>query len=275
MTEAADERLKAGLRLEEHGPVATITLCRPESRNAQSPRMWEVLAEIAETLNPDVRVAVIRAEGKSFSAGLDTRMFTPEGIPGDTSFAELVELDDLAMAEQISTFQEAFSAWRRPDLISIAAVQGHAVGAGFQLALACDLRVCAADAMFSMRETSLGLVPDLGGTQPLVEAVGYSRALEICVTGRWVDAQEAREIGLATIVVPLDDLEAATSDLAEALAAPPRDAVTATKALLRTATGRSYTDQLAAERMSQVRRLRTLVDALAAGAAEQSGNKGG
>ena len=275
MTEAADERLEAGLRLDEQGPVATITLCRPESRNAQSPRMWEVLAEIAETLSPDVRVAVIRAEGKSFSAGLDTRMFTPEGIPGDTSFAELVELDDLAMAEQISTFQEAFSAWRRPDLISIAAVQGHAVGAGFQLALACDLRVCAADAMFSMRETSLGLVPDLGGTQPLVEAVGYSRALEICVTGRWVDAQEAREIGLATIVVPPDDLEAATSDLAEALTAPPREAVTATKALLRTATGRSYTDQLAAERMSQVRRLRALVDALAAGAAGQSGNKGG
>ena len=275
MTEAADERLEAGLRLEEHGPVATITLCRPESRNAQSPRMWEVLAEIAETLDRDVRVAVIRAEGKSFSAGLDTRMFTPEGIPGDTSFAELVELDDLAMAEQISTFQEAFSAWRRPDLISIAAVQGHAVGAGFQLALACDLRVCAADAMFSMRETSLGLVPDLGGTQPLVEAVGYSRALEICVTGRWVDAQEAREIGLATIVVPPDDLEAATSDLAEALTAPPREAVTATKALLRTATGRSYTDQLAAERMSQVRRLRALVDALAAGVAGQPGNKGG
>ena len=275
MTEAADERLEAGLRLDEQGPVATITLCRPESRNAQSPRMWEVLAEIAETLSPDVRVAVIRAEGKSFSAGLDTRMLTPEGIPGDTSFAELVELDDLAMAEQISTFQEAFSAWRRPDLISIAAVQGHAVGAGFQLALACDLRVCAADAMFSMRETSLGLVPDLGGTQPLVEAVGYSRALEICVTGRWVDAQEAREIGLATIVVPSDDLGAATSDLAEALTAPPRAAVTATKALLRTATGRSYTDQLAAERMAQVRRLRALVDALAAGAARQSGNKGG
>ena len=275
MTEAADERLEAGLRVEEDGPVATITLCRPESRNAQSPRMWEVLAEIAETLDRDVRVAVIRAEGKSFSAGLDTRMLTPEGIPGDTSFAELVELDDLAMAEQISSFQEAFSAWRRPDLISIAAVQGHAVGAGFQLALACDLRVCAADAMFSMRETSLGLVPDLGGTQPLVEAVGYSRALEICVTGRWVDAQEAREIGLATIVVPPDDLGAATSDLAEALTAPPRDAVTATKALLRTATGRSYTDQLAAERMAQVRRLRALVDALAAGAARQSGNKGG
>jgi enoyl-CoA hydratase/carnithine racemase len=202
-------------------------------------------------------------------------MFTPEGIPGDTSFGELVELDDLAMAEQISTFQEAFSAWRRPDLISIASVQGHAVGAGFQLALACDLRVCAADAMFAMRETSLGLVPDLGGTQPLVEAVGYPRALEICVTGRWVDAEEAREIGLTTIVVPPHELDAATADLASALTAPPRDAVTATKALLRTATGRSYTDQLAAERMTQVRRLRALVDMMTAGTEGRSGNKGG
>ena len=147
---------------------------------------------------------------------------------------------------------------------------------GFQLALACDLRVCAADAMFSMRETSLGLVPDLGGTQPLVEAVGYSRALEICVTGRWVDAEEAREIGLATIVVPLDDLDAATSDLAEALAAPmPETPSPRRRPCSGRRPGRSYTDQLAAERMSQVRRLRTLVDALAAGAAEQSGNKGG
>ena len=94
------------------------------------------------------------------------------------------------------------------------------------------------------------------------------------MTGRWVDAQEAREIGLATIVVPPDDLEAATSDLAEALTAPPREAVTATKALLRTATGRSYTDQLAAERMSQVRRLRALVDALAAGLRGSPGTKG-
>ena len=135
-----------------------------------------------------------------------------------------------------------------------------------------DLRVCATDALFSMRETSLGLVPDLGGTQPLVEAVGYPRALEICVTGRWVDAEEAREIGLATIVVPPDDLDAATADLAAALADPPRDAVTATKALLRTAGARSYTDQLSAERTAQVRRLRALVATMAPDA---SGNKTG
>ena len=256
-----DDHDGAGLRLGLDGPVATVTLCRPETRNAQSPRMWEVLAEMGKTLGPDVRVAVIRAEGPSFSAGLDTRMLTPEGIPGDTSFAELTKLDDLALAEQISAFQEAFSVWRRPELLSIAAVQGHAVGAGFQLALACDLRVCASDVRFSMRETSLGLVPDLGGTQPLVETVGYARALEICVTGRWVEAAEAGELGLATIVVPPEELDATVADLVEAVTAAPHGAVTATKALLRTAAGRGYHDQLAAERASQVRRLRALATA--------------
>ena len=114
---------------------------------------------------------------------------------------------------------------------------------------------CADDARFSMRETSLGLVPDLGGTQPLVEAVGYARALEICVTGRWVEASEARELGLATIVVPARNFDATVGDLAEALTAPPHGAVTATKALLRTADSRNYHDQLTAERTTQVRRI--------------------
>ncbi len=71
-------------------------------------------------------------------------------------------------------------------------MQGHAIGAGFQLALACDLRVLAEDARFSMAEVTLGLVPDLAGTKRLVELVGYARALEICATGRRIDATEAR-----------------------------------------------------------------------------------
>ena len=78
-----------------------------------------------------------------------------------------------ALAE-IASFQAAFDAFARPNLISLALVQGHAVGAGFQLALACDVRIAAADAQFTMAEISLGLVPDLGGTKRLVELVGYS-----------------------------------------------------------------------------------------------------
>ncbi len=242
-----DQCEDVGLRFDVDDAVVTITLCRPETGNAQTPRMWATLAEIGESLPSGARVVVLRAEGESFSS-----------VPGDISLADLERLDDRALTETVATFQEAFSWWRRPDVVTIAAVQGHAVGAGFQLALACDLRVLAEDARFAMRETSLGLVPDLGGTQPLVEAIGYSRALEVCVTGRWIDADEARHLGLATIVVPREDLDGTVADLAAALIAPPHDAVTATKALLRTAAARSFPDQLSAERSAQVDRIRAL-----------------
>jgi enoyl-CoA hydratase/carnithine racemase len=142
--------------------------------------------------------------------------------------------------------------------VSIAAVQGHAIGAGFQLALACDLRVVADDVQFAMRETSLGLVPDLTGTHPLVALVGYGRALEICLTGRFVQAEEAVSTGLANLAVPADQLDAAVSDLASAILAAPRDAVIETKTLIRGAHHRTYDDQRAAERAAQARRLRDL-----------------
>jgi enoyl-CoA hydratase/carnithine racemase len=258
--DAVSEQVLAagGVRLEYSGAVATVTLARPERRNAQSPATWRALAEVGRALPGDVRVVVLRAEGASFSAGLDRAMLTPEGIPGELSFADLAGLDDTALDAVISGYQEAFTWWRRNDVVSVAAVAGHAVGAGFQLALACDLRVIAEDAQFSMRETSLGLVPDLAGTQPLVALVGYARALEICATGRWVGAREAEQIGLATAVVKRDELDAAVADLAAALLAAPRDAVVETKALLRDAAGRTFDEQRAAERQAQLRRIRDL-----------------
>jgi enoyl-CoA hydratase/carnithine racemase len=121
-----------------------------------------------------------------------------------------------------------------------------------------------------MAETTLGLVPDLGGTAPLVDAVGYSRALEICVTGRRVGAEEALRLGLATLVVPAGELTAATGDLVAALLAAPADAVVETKALLLGALGRGRGEQEAAERAAQIRRLRALSDALAPAAARPS-----
>jgi enoyl-CoA hydratase/carnithine racemase len=177
------------------------------------------------------------------------------GIDGEPGLAELAGLPQDALDRTIDGFQQAFTWWRDPQVISIAAVQGHAVGAGFQLALACDLRVLADDAQLAMRETGLGLVPDLGGTQPLVDAVGYSRALEICSTGRWVGAEEAVSLGLATVVVPRAELDAATDDLVAALLVAPADAVRATKGLLRGATSRTYDEQRAAERAAQAVRL--------------------
>jgi enoyl-CoA hydratase/carnithine racemase len=147
---------------------------------------------------------------------------------------------------------------RRPEFVSVAAVRGHAVGAGFQLALACDLRVATDDAQFTMAEPSLGLVPDLGGTQVLVDLVGYSRALEICATGRRVGAEEAAQAGLVNLVVGEGELDAAVDDLVAAVLASVHGAVTATKALLLGARGHSYPEQLFAERQAQLHRLRGL-----------------
>jgi enoyl-CoA hydratase/carnithine racemase len=249
---------KDGVRLVVDGETATVTLTNPARLNAQSPALWRALAEAGRTLPGAVRVVVLRAEGKSFSAGLDRQAFTPEGFPGEPSFLEMARGGDAEMDAIIAGYQEAFTWWRRNDIVSIAAVQGHAIGAGFQLALACDLRVVADDVQFAMRETSLGLVPDLTGTRPLVALVGYARALEICATGRFVTAEEAVSSGLANLSVPRGELDGAVRDLAAALLAAPRDAVIETKSLLRDAAGRTFDEQRAAERAAQGRRLRDL-----------------
>ena len=221
--------------------------------------MWRDLTAIGRDLLADdgVRVVVLRAEGASFSAGLDRAMFGA-GTADEPGLGILAAYDDAALDATIAGFQEAFTWWRDPRVVSIAAVQGHAVGAGFQLALGCDLRVLADDAQLAMKEPSLGLVPDLAGTKPLVDAVGYSRALEICATGRWVDAAEAVRIGLASVVVRREELDQTARDLAAALLAAPAGAVRATKGLLLEAAGRSHAEQQAAERAAQAGRLRDL-----------------
>lgn len=247
-----------GVRLTTEGEVATVTLANPDKRNAQSPALWRALAKAGRELPGDVRAVVLRAEGKSFSAGLDRQAFTPEGFEGEPSFLDMARGPEGELDAIIAEYQEAFTWWRRNDVITIAAVQGHAVGAGFQLALACDLRVCADDVQFSMKETSLGLVPDLTGTHPLVHLVGYARALEICATGRFVHGEEAERTGLANLVVPGAELDGAVGDLAAALLAAPRNAVIETKALLAGAVSRTYEEQRTAERAAQGRRLRDL-----------------
>lgn len=249
---------RAGLRLESTSLVTTITLARPHSKNSQTPSTWLALGAIGHHLPAGTRVVVVRGEGGTFSSGLDRRMLTPEGADGESSLMQLLELPDGEISETIGSYQEGFTWLRRPDIVSVAAVQGHAIGAGFQLALACDLRVLSDDAVLSMREPLLGLVPDLTGTKPLVELVGYSRALEICATVRGVGAAEAREIGLATAVVPRDELDRAVADLVAALTAPVYGAVTETKALLRSASVLDLEEQRRVEREAQVRRFREL-----------------
>jgi enoyl-CoA hydratase/carnithine racemase len=247
------------LRVEVSGPVLTITLDRPERRNSQVPSLWSALAGVGEGLDPSVRVVMVRTEGPSFSAGLDRDMLTPQGVPGEPSILALAAGAGGALEEAIAGFQRGFAIWAQVPAITIAAVQGHAIGAGFQLALACDLRVVASDVAFAMRETSLGLVPDLAGTSPLVRSVGYARALEICATGRFVGAQEAVAIGLASVAVPREHLDAAARDLADAILQAPQEAVRELKPLLRNAIDASPAEQLKAEREAQARLLAAMV----------------
>lgn len=253
-----DELTAAGLRYDVDGAVATITLDRPEVRNAQTPTMWRALARIGQQLGDDVRVVVVRGAGASFSAGLDRAMLDPAGGDGRETVAGLLALDDEAMAATIDVYQQGFTFLRDPRFVSVAAVQGHAVGAGFQLALACDLRVVSEDASFAMLESALGLVPDLTGTKPLFQCVGYARALEICVTARSVGAEEAVAIGLATAMVPVEELDATVTDLVAALTAPLPGAVAEIKKLLLDANDHDLDGQRRREREAQVRRFREL-----------------
>jgi enoyl-CoA hydratase/carnithine racemase len=242
----------AGLQLSVSGAVATVTLTRRERRNAMTPSMWHGLAQIPGKLPGDVRVVVVTGEGPSFCAGIDLRMFTEEGVPGEDRGVGPASPDFDA---QLAGYQAGFRWLRESAIVSIAKVRGHAIGAGFQLALACDLRVLADDAQLCMKEPALGLVPDLTGTKPLVDIVGLPRAIELCLTARTVDAREAERLGLAERVVAAEQLNTAVEELTEALLRTDVTAARATKALLVGAHERTLQQQAEEERKAQARLL--------------------
>jgi enoyl-CoA hydratase/carnithine racemase len=245
------------VRTDRDGAVLTVTLDRPEQLNAQMPATWAALARLGEALDDDVRVVVVRGAGRSFSAGLDRNLFSTD--VGAGTLGELAAMPEDLAEERIRRYQSGFRWLRSPGIVSVAAVQGHAIGAGAQLALACDLRIFADDAQLRLPEVTLGLVPDLTGTSNLVDLVGYGRALEMCLTGRAVGASEARANGIANLVVPLADLDGAVSDLVAALLGPPAGASRATAGLIRSAVHNDHETQDAAERTAQVRRIGELV----------------
>ncbi|SEO42787.1 enoyl-CoA hydratase/isomerase family protein [Trujillonella endophytica] len=245
------------VRTAREGAVLTVTLDRPDQLNAQTPATWAALAAVGASLDDDVRVVVLRGEGRSFSAGLDRSLFGADpSTPG--GLGELGRMPPEQAQERIRSYQGGFRWLRSPGIVSIAAVQGHAIGAGAQLALACDLRVLTDDASLRLPEVTLGLVPDLTGTSTLAELVGYSRALEICLTGRPVPAAEALALGMANAVVPPEGLDAAVAQLVAALTAHPVGAVRETAALVRSAVRNDPAAQDAAERAAQSRRLAEL-----------------
>ncbi len=245
------------VRTARDGAVLTVTLDRPDRLNAQTPATWQALAAVGASLDDGVRVVVVRGEGRAFSAGLDRSLFSADpATPG--GLGQLGALSAADAQERIRGYQAGFRWLRSPGIVSVAAVQGHAIGAGAQLALACDLRVLTEDASLRLPEATLGLVPDLTGTSTLAELVGYARALEVCVTGRPVPAAEALSWGLANAVVPAAELDEAVAALVAALTGPPAGAVRETAALVRAAVRNDPDAQDAAERAAQARRLAEL-----------------
>lgn len=247
------------------GPVAAVWLDRPEVRNAQTFSTWASLARVPAMLPAEVRVVLLRSTGRDFSAGLDLRQLRPGGTD-EGSVDALLPGSDAELADTIGVFQQAFTPWRSLPAVVVAVLQGRAIGAGLQLALAADLRVAAADAQLVVAESRLGLVPDLGGTAALVELVGYSRALELCLLARPVAPAEALAWGLVSRVAGDEGLDAAVDALVGALLALPAPVLRATKRLLADAVDRSADEQRAAERTAQVPLLRAAVGGVSPGA---------
>jgi enoyl-CoA hydratase/carnithine racemase len=259
-----DVPAEAGFEVVVAGVVATISLNNPRKLNPQSPHTWHWLALVGADLPETVRVVVVRGQGLAFSAGLDRAMLEPDGGGGIDGVPTLASIARSAWPDADATiegFQSGFAWLARPDLVSIAVVQGHAIGAGFQLALACDLRIMQEDAQFVMAEPKLGLVPDLGGTKRLVELVGYSRAAEICLSGRTVWAEESIALGLATAVLSKKKIEPYLARLIEQITSLPHAAVSETKALLLAAADHSPEEQRRLEREAQYRRLIAMMNA--------------
>ena len=210
------------IRYAREGAVATLTLARPAKRNAQNPLMWRELARLGTELLPDdsLRCLVVAGEGPVFSAGIDIA----EGMTGllaDWAGRSATERDRTEAVAAAGTF-----GWiPRLGCASVAAVRGHAYGAGLQLALACDFRIFAEGTQVGLPETRFGLMPDMGATVRLPRIVGEARARELILLGDVIDAAEALRIGLANRVVPGEDLDAAAAELAARLAAQPPLAV--------------------------------------------------
>jgi enoyl-CoA hydratase len=165
--------------------IATITLKRPETLNALSHETLDELSEATQLLleDPEVGVLLLRGEGRAFAAGADIR--------------EIAELKDSFSGREFALFGQAvFSQIASLSIPTIAVLHGYALGGGLELALACDLRIAAPKTKLGLPEVSLGLFPGFGGTQRLPRLIGRGRALEMILTGRHVDAEEALAWGL-------------------------------------------------------------------------------
>jgi len=209
------------IRYQRAEHVGTLTLARPEKLNAQNPMMWDELADLGLALreDDDLRCLVVTGEGTSFSSGIDI----VEGLAGMIGEATrtATTVPDDALVETGLRLAGTFAWIPKLHCPSVAAVRGHAYGAGLQLALACDFRILARDAKVGLVETRFGLLPDMGATIRLPRIIGEGRAREMMLLGEIVDADEAYRIGLASRVVDAAEVGRAAANLAAALADKP------------------------------------------------------
>jgi len=221
----------SSIRVRSASGVAVITLARPEVRNALTGE--EMLEELLDAIqdaedDPEVGVLVIEAEGSAFSSGGNVKdMAAKEGLFAGNP-AELTE-------RYRGTIQQLTRYLATTDLVTIAAVDGPAIGAGFDLVLGCDLRIGTPRASFAHTFIEMGIIPGDGGAWLLPRVVGWQRATELALTARRVEAEEAVAIGILLEVVSSTAIEERVMGLARAIASKPRPAVTLAKRLLRLA----------------------------------------
>jgi enoyl-CoA hydratase/carnithine racemase len=223
----------ATLRFERDGSVGWLRLFRPDRLNAFTVEMWRELRELGEQLrdDPELRALVVIGEGRAFSSGIDTAVFGGDAFGGDEldAGADAGTRHDDPVIDSIMRTQDSFTWLEEAPYATIAAVRGYALGAGLQLALACDLRVIAEGTRVGLLEFKYGILPDLGGTQRLPRLVGTAKAKELIFTATQIDADEALRIGLVERLVPDAELESTVRDLAATIAAQPPLAVQGAK----------------------------------------------
>ena len=212
------------ITVERRGRVAVLKLNRPEKLNAWAPAMQTELVDFVDRLNAgeyDVRAIVLSGEGRSFCAGGDVT-----GFPG----ADL----EARRPPWRRSHGEAYAIrhLRDCDVPVIGAINGYAVGMGFGLALATDLRIAADDAVFQVAQTKRGIIADFGLGYFLPKIVGAQRGLELMFTGRRIDAREALDLGLVLEVVPRESLMDRALELAETIASGPPLSMAAIKRIV-------------------------------------------
>ncbi len=247
------------IELSRDGNVGWLRLNRPDKLNSFTIQMWQELRALGKELrdDPDLRALVVIGNGRAFSSGIDTSVFTggtTDSIEGG---------DDIGMRHRDPTVdgilrtQEAYSWLEEARYPTIAAVRGFALGAGLQMALACDIRVFARGTSVGLLEHKYGIIPDLGGTQRLPRVVGAGKAKEMIWTAARVDAEEAYRIGLCERLVEDDALDAEAGALAAAIAAQPPLAVQGAKRAVEAAGRVSVAEGLVIEAEAQALCLRS------------------